>query len=904
MLALLACVLIAIPVAVVYLLISNAGLKRRVANLETLLARGETAPAEVHEQDAEPMSAAPLSPVGPWDASKAMDSSRQAVPKPIAASTMTASKTTTDDASLPPASPPKAVVLSDERLQTLIAWITQNWFYAISAVSLALAGIFLVLYGVEQGMLPPSVRILASFGFGAALIAAGEYIRRRYGDSEESSTAYLPSTFSGAGIVTLFGAVLAARMLYGFIGPEVALLGMALVGAIALVLGWFYGPLLAAVGVIGAMLAPFIIGGATDDPSFLLIYFGVTAIVGLAIDTIRRWAWVSVLSLILGFGTGFLLVLGAGWTVQAAFILYCGALAVAAIAIPVRGLVPDHTGAPLGLSIFARTKGDPWPEFPTRLAGGAMLAASLLIAMAAFGTARGDVFWSAVVVLSVLVLAVLVWARNAPALVDLSLLPAVALVAVVATAPRIWWHVASTAQQPEASLPLTASIIVAIGLILSGVAAWRSLRGGPGSLFLALGAAILAPALAIAMEVVWHPATTLGVYGWALHAMVISAAMVFMAERFAHADGPDARERVSFAVLSALACLAFGMLILFSTAALTSAIAMTVVVAAWLDRRFNLPLMGLYLLAGVATIGYRLVVDPGIDWALQAPLAEMLLSHGGAVVAFALSWRLIEVARRPRSGILLESAVFSSSAILLSLLLFRTIVHFSGQAGTGTHWSFGLSATIWIALGTAQLYRFERGGILMRVRALLGGLFLLLGGVQLAFAVTELNPLVSSFDNLVLGPRLINTLIPAYLLPAVTFALGAWWLPSMLRQVRVGFGVLALALSTVWLGLTIRHFWRGAMGMEWPGLDQGELYSYTVALLVLGAGIFYQALARRDALLRKAGLLVIGVAIAKVFILDINGLGGLTRVFALLFLGLALAGLAWLNRWAATRVAR
>lgn len=84
-------------------------------------------------------------------------------------------------------------------------------------------------------------------------------------------------------------------------------------------------------------------------------------------------------------------------------------------------------------------------------------------------------------------------------------------------------------------------------------------------------------------------------------------------------------------------------------------------------------------------------------------------------------------------------------------------------------------------------------------------------------------------------------------------------------------------------------------------MDQPELYSYTVALLVIGAGVFYQSLARPNATLRKTGLVFIGLAVAKVFFLDISGLGGLIRIFSLLFLGLSLAGLAWLNRWAAAR---
>jgi uncharacterized membrane protein len=46
---------------------------------------------------------------------------------------------------------------------------------------------------------------------------------------------------------------------------------------------------------------------------------------------------------------------------------------------------------------------------------------------------------------------------------------------------------------------------------------------------------------------------------------------------------------------------------------------------------------------------------------------------------------------------------------------------------------------------------------------------------------------------------------------------------------------------------------------------------------------------------------IIGVAIAKVFLVDAAGLTGLLRVVSFLGLGLVLAGLAWLNRWAVRR---
>ena len=102
----------------------------------------------------------------------------------------------------------------------------------------------------------------------------------------------------------------------------------------------------------------------------------------------------------------------------------------------------------------------------------------------------------------------------------------------------------------------------------------------------------------------------------------------------------------------------------------------------------------------------------------------------------------------------------------------------------------------------------------------------------------------------------------------------------------------------MWLFLAIRRFWRGDEIVGAAGFTQAELTSYTVALLIAGGLLLLQALRRRSAGLRRLAMAVIALAIAKVFLVDAAGLGGLLRVFSFLGLGLVLAGLAWLNRWA------
>ena len=64
------------------------------------------------------------------------------------------------------------------------------------------------------------------------------------------------------------------------------------VAALAIVLGWFHGPLLAAGGIIGATAAPFLVGGSSDAAWLFYYYFALIAAAGLAVDTVKRWAWV------------------------------------------------------------------------------------------------------------------------------------------------------------------------------------------------------------------------------------------------------------------------------------------------------------------------------------------------------------------------------------------------------------------------------------------------------------------------------------------------------------------------------------------------------------------------------------------------------------------------------------
>ena len=917
LLILLGLVVLAVPVAVLYLLVSHSGLKTQVAELRRELAVMRRA-AEAGARSPVADTAAPVADPVPDAADETVDTpvpdidvaaTASPVPGedlPPAARVLaarSAAKASAAETTEPPRTPKEPA--GPSVIDRFVTWMAANWFYAVSALSLALAGLFLVQYGMENGLLPPAARVAAALAFGATLIGAGEFIRRRYGEGEDSTTAYLPSVFSGAGIVSLFGGVLAARLLYGLVGPEVGLMGMVAVAIVALVLGWFHGPLLAAVGIIGAFGAPVVLGSSNTGVSLLYVYFAIVTLVGLGVDTLRRWAWVSVLTVVLAYLTGWALFMS-DRTLDMAFQLYLVALALMATAIPARSVLPDHCGTLISLFVRRPQQADR-PVFPVFLAAGALAATTAsLVPLALGGEAE---FWLSAIALAGLTGVFVIWSLRGPALQDLAALPfaGFAIAVVMQGDYEAVYRAFAAAGNggPEASFPMAVTTLVAVAALLSVLAAWRSLSAGQYGVIWAAAAALAAPVMAILIELTWRPALVIGAYPWALHGAALAVLMLFWTERFARIDGPEHRLRMSFFVLSTLSCISFALVMIFSEAALTAALSVTVVVAAAMDRKYDLKPMTLYIAAGVVTIGYRLVVDPGLVWALDVPLPEMLLSHGGAVAALAASLYLLrDKSDRVTAQVMLDSALWSAGGILVSVLLYRALDAMAGSDGPESHWGLGIYAAIWFGIALAQVQRLEIKGHrwLWMARVVLGAVFGVLGTAALFAALVPVSPLFSPYVPPVLGPPLINSLAVGYLLPALVLAFGAWRIRALPAGLTLAMKAAAAGLALYWAFCVIRDFWQGAEGIYLGhGMSQPELYSYTVALLLLGAALFYTSLARRSAVMRKAGLIVIGAAVVKVFLVDIPGLDGLTRVFSLLVLGLSLAALAWLNRWAQTR---
>lgn len=772
-------------------------------------------------------------------------------------------------------------------LVALGKWLRANWIYPIAGAALVMAAVYLVQYSIERGLLSPQARIGLALALGAALIGAAEFLRRRFA-AAESGAALVAATLAGAGIVTLLAAVLAAFHLYAMIGQGSTLVALAAVSILAVGLGWVHGPMLAALGILAGAAAPFLLGEGNAPKDLLYGYFALVSALGLAISGLRRWGWIAALAVIAPLWGGILIrAAGAGEIGFAALALIVSALALA---------LPDG-------ALFPRGQGAMLSQLRQQRPAAATIAAALASLLAAIGLVVLNDGLSAPIALLALAMLVGAGTRNAPALADQVLIPLVGVIAWIArTASLAPWQTGVLMQ----SQPMVAPLLVGLATLTALVLLNRSeATSGKMRDFWALTGLAVPGATMITLELMWHPAAQgLGVTSWALIAMALAAfytGVALWAARRDHGQGL----RVGGATAAAFAMIALALMLVLSLAALTVALAVLLVAAAAMDRRFDIPLLGWFNVLSAMALAWRMTIDPGMFWLIDdgaggAGLLDVALTLVSVLLAPWLALRLAPTPHRDWSRVIVETA----SVAMIPLAELVIVARLLPEETLSLTAILGVVATTLMVMAKVQLTRAQ---LLAGQRALLWFRWALasvmgLGAALMAgLAVSVFSPLFAGgfFDVVVRGWPVVNDLLLAYAAPGAALI----WVTRGLKgpAIRLCRGVAGVLLA-YWVGCVIRHLWHADQGMALSrGFVQGELYAYTVALLVAGAAAIALALRLRRTALRRLGLALIALAAAKAFLVDAAGLSGMLRVGAFLGLGLSLAGLAWLNTWVAGR---
>lgn len=153
-------------------------------------------------------------------------------------------------------------------------------------VAILLGIVFLLGIAIDRGWIDEPTRTALGFLGSTALLLAGAWLYERKGRTE-AALAAVASALSG-----LFTTLLVGTQAYDLIPAAVGLAGAGLVGlvGVAIAVRW-KSEVVAAIGVLGALLAPVLVDAGASGLSLAFMTVALTAAVGVLLW--QRWSWLS-----------------------------------------------------------------------------------------------------------------------------------------------------------------------------------------------------------------------------------------------------------------------------------------------------------------------------------------------------------------------------------------------------------------------------------------------------------------------------------------------------------------------------------------------------------------------------------------------------------------------------------
>lgn len=777
----------------------------------------------------------------------------------------------------------------EERLGT-------RWAVWVGGLALALGGILMVRYSIEQGFFGPDARIVLGFLFAAALVAAGEWLRRaEHGIVVPGlEAAHIPSILTAAGTVTAFGTTYAAHALYGFIGPAFTFVLLGAIGVATMFAAALHGPMLAGLGLAGAYGAPLLVASDKPSPWPVVLYLAVVAASAYGLARMRRWLWLA------AFAVGGAFIWGLPYIDQAAAgsfewarAGYAHVLLQLALAAIFMAIEPH-----LGVKDEEATI--------DQVATAALLAMAVLVVAMLADSRFEAVGWVPLAAVAAGILLAAAWV-SPPAAAGAALagLPVVAVAA--------FWP--GLAAPPDATLlaPFAAQVLrlpenvsaylttlTLIGVAAAGGAGYRLWQGptlsAPVTAFYALGATVpLLLALVLAYLRVTQFDSSIP---FALIGVLLAGGFVWVAERFLARENivplPGIRLSTGAFAAAAIAALSFALVAFLSRGYMTVAFALMALGTAYVSTLRDIPLLRPAVTAiGLVVLG-RIAWDPvimGADVGGIPILNWLLIGYGVPAVAFAVAGRLLET----RGTDLAQRLADALAVVFTALLVFFQIRHaLNGGdplASRSGHVEQGLHVLMSLMLAYA-LMRLDlaRSNVVFRWASIAFGV------IAVLFAAVGLlliqNPLFGGSSDPVRGPVIFSSLFLAYLVPG----LAAAFLARNARGVRpnwyvTGAYILAGVLVFFYVTLEIRHAFQGERIGIFRSTSGAEHWAYSVGWLLLGIGYLAYGIWRGAGVARLASALLVLLAVIKVLIFDLAGLTGLWRALSFITLGAVLIGI-------------
>jgi uncharacterized membrane protein len=727
----------------------------------------------------------------------------------------------------------------------------------IGAVALALAGVFLVKLSLDRGWLLPATRVALGLLFGLSLLACGEWLRRR--------STRVAAGLAAAGIAVLFAALFAGVNLYGLISPAVGLLLMGLTTAAAVGLSLRHGFLMAALGLVGGFLSPYLVRLEDPDLRPLLLYLLLLQAGLLAVGRRRGWWQLTLVAFLAGLGW---VALSLGGPLTPEHATWLGAFVVTSVALPVgamlragrAGTAPAFERNALTLHALATT-------------GGLAALASL--------TLQADHSRTTWLFVAIIGLGTMLVERLRPRFHGLAWI-AVSVPALLA----VHWLLGLDGQ-PHPHVLGAVALVGALFAVVAYLCQWRSpdvagwawLSAASGVVYLLLA---YRGATGLELSLPW------------------GAICIAMAGLYLAAALPVSRRRETVGFEGALGALAAAATTFVSLAVpielerqwLTVAWALEASILVWLAGRLRVPILRTLACVLAGGVGIRLLANPDLlRYAVGThPIFNWLTyGYGIPVASFVAA---ASIAQRRGDSKLAE--VFRAGAIVLGVagltLLVRQAFH-PGNIGSSSYplGEWGTISVVWLAAAWALL-RAHRARPFASFAGLGRGIAVLaLLQVTLAQCLLA-NPL---WHHTAVGSLpILNTLLLAYGAPAALLLLLARERSSP-AWLRAGCRLGALLTTFLLVTLELRQAFQGTH-LDTGTASNAEQWAYSISWIGLGLALLAFGILGRSQLARFASLALMFLAVGKVFLYDMAALQDFYRILSFLGLGASLMLLAGL----------
>jgi uncharacterized membrane protein len=757
----------------------------------------------------------------------------------------------------------------------------------IGGLALALGGIFLVRYSIEQGLFGPGLRVLFGALLAIVLVGLGELARRREiisGVSTLKNTAHIPSILTAAGTTVAYADVWAAYALYNFLSPTFAFLLLGAVALATLAAALRHGPALGGLGLVGAYVTPMLV--SSTDPSYwtLYIYLSVVTAAAYALARIRMWRWLAITA------AAFSLL----W-------LFVG------MGDPRNGSLPAHAFyAAIGFALGAffivagLFRGPPAERgHIDPISSGVLIGYLFGAFMLVLATAHAPL--AMVTFLLLIAASVAIAWRSEAALLAV---PAGAIFAVLVIGhwaldawfiqfvPRggIWgtqldlllvgttWHV----------------MFAAASALLVGAAGYFVQGRTEQPQFAVLWAIVAVATPVIMLIAVYYRVTQFDrSFAFAGLALLLAALAAYGTEQlWKREPRPGTASAGAIFATGAVAGLALTLTFALEKGWLTVGLSLMVPGVAWIADRRPLPMLRKLCGLLVGLVMARIAWEPRIVGSAigSMPIFNWLLwGYGVPAVSFWIAGHLLR-----RRGDDISSRSVDSAAILFTALTAQLeIRHLMND---GDIYKPGVRVGelgLQVSTGLAMVLGMEH--VRKRTDSIVHDWGARIFAVLTIFGIAGLlivhNPLYTGEP---IGGLFFNHLLLGYGIPAALLvALARTVKTSRPDTYYIGTAVTAIVMMLVYLSLEIRTIFNGPV-LTAPYMSDAEDYAYSAVWLVFGVALLIAGLLLKSQPARLASAAVVTLTVAKVFLHDLAGVQGIFRALSFIGLGLVLMGIGWL----------